>query len=251
MEFLAYARKILEEMTQIHKLSDGENPERQDFSISIPRGSYIAEGFTQFAGELDFEKEININLHETSSMQTVDDVVNGKFNMGIIRCQTIYENYYLDFLGDKNLDHDQIWEFEYLALMSKNNVLAQAEEVQFCSLKSYIEITHGDTVVPYLHAAELRYPSPDAVPKKRIYLYERCNQFDLLSSLHTTYMWVSPVPDKFLKLYGLVQRKCAFPNNKYKDMLIYPRGYTFTSLDKKFIDKITESRNAVSLKKYS
>jgi DNA-binding transcriptional LysR family regulator len=45
LRFLDYARKILEEMEQINKISDAENPERQDFSISIPRGSYIAEGF--------------------------------------------------------------------------------------------------------------------------------------------------------------------------------------------------------------
>jgi DNA-binding transcriptional LysR family regulator len=250
LEFLAYARKILEEIAQINKLTDAENPERQDFSISIPRGSYIAAGFIQFAGELDFDKEINVNLHETSSMQAIDNVVNNKFNLGIIRCQTIYENYYRDYLGDKDLAYDQIWEFEYLALMSKNHVLAGAEAVHFSDLKPYIEIIHGDTVVPYLNAAELRYPSPEAVPKKRVYLYERCNQFDLLSSLPVTYMWVSPVPEKMLTLYELVQRKCMFPNNNYKDMLIYPKGYTFTELDKKFIGKLTASRNAVSLKKY-
>ncbi|MDR1900130.1 MAG: LysR family transcriptional regulator [Treponema sp.] len=250
-EFLVYARKILEEMEQINKLTDGENPERQDFSISIPRGSYIAAGFTRFAGELDFDREININVQETNSMRTINNVIDNKFNLGIIRYQTMYENYYFDYLADKHLDHDQIWEFEYLALMSKNHPLAQDDEVEFCKLKSYIEIIHGDTVVPYLNAAELRYPSPEAIPKKRIYLYERCNQFDLLSSLPATYMWVSPIPGKMLKRYDLIQRKCAFPNNRYRDVLIYHRGYAFTALDRKFIDRICESRNEVSLKKYT
>jgi DNA-binding transcriptional LysR family regulator len=251
IRFLDYARRILEEMEQIHKLTDEENPDRQDFSISIPRGSYIAAGFTKFAMGLDFEKEININIQETNSICTMDNVISLKFNLGIIRYQTMYENYYFDYLADKHLDHDQIWEFEYLALMSRNHPLALDEEVQFCNLKPYIEIIHGDTVVPYINAAELRYPSPEAVPKKRIYLYERSNQFDLLTSLPTTYMWVSPIPDKLLKRYGLVQRKCDFPNNSYKDVLIYRKGYAFTMLDKKFIDRIYESRNAVSLNQYA
>jgi DNA-binding transcriptional LysR family regulator len=249
-EFLAYARKILEEIASINKLTDAGSPERQNFSVSIPRGSYIAAGFTQFAMELDFEKEINVNLHETSSMQTIYDVVNNNFNLGIVRFQTTYENYYLDYLEDKNLAHDQIWEFEYLALMSKNHPLAAADIVQFCDIKSYIEIIHGDTVVPYLNAAEPRGLSAETGPKKRIYLYERCNQFDLLSSMPVTYMWVSPVPDKMLNLYELVQRKCMFPNNKYKDILIYHKRYNFTELDKKFIDKMAKSRNEVSLNKY-
>jgi hypothetical protein len=91
----------------------------------------------------------------------------------------------------------------------------------------------------------------EAIPKRRIYLYERFNQFDLLTRLPATYMWVSPIPDKLLKRYGLVQRKCVFLNNRYKDVLIYHKGYTFTVLDKKFIDKIFESRNEVSLKQYT
>jgi DNA-binding transcriptional LysR family regulator len=245
--FLGYARKILEEIEQINKLTDAENPDRQDFNISIPRGSYIAEGFTRFAMELDIEKEITVNIQETNSVRTMDDVVDHKFNLGIIRYQTMYENYYFDYLADKNLGYDQIWEFEYLALMSKKHPLATDDEVQFPKLKYYIEIVHGDTVVPYLNAA----PSAEAIPKRRIYLYERFNQFDLLARLPATYMWVSPIPDNLLKRYGLVQRKCDFLNNHYKDALIYRKGYTFTLLDKKFIDKMFESRNEVSLKHYT
>jgi DNA-binding transcriptional LysR family regulator len=251
IRFLDHVRKILEEMERINKLTDAENPDRQDFSISMPRGSYIAEGFTRFALELDFEKEININIQETNSVRTIDDVIDNKFNLGIIRYQTIYENYYLDYLTNKHLNHDQIWEFEYLALMSKNHPLALDEEVRFSKLKYYIEIVHGDTVVPYLNAAEPRPSQAEAVPKRRIYLYERFNQFDLLARLQTAYMRVSPIPDNLLKRYDLVQRKCAFPNNWYKDVLIYRKGYTFTALDKKFIDKIFELRNEVSLMQYT
>ncbi|MDR2070677.1 MAG: LysR family transcriptional regulator [Treponema sp.] len=251
LRFLDYAQKILEQFEQINKLTDSETIDRQDFSISIPRGSYIARGFTKFAMELDTEKEININIQETNSISTVENVISHKFNLGIIRYQTMYENYYFDYLADKHLGHDLIWEFEYLALMSKNHPLAMDDEVKFSKLKSYIEIVHGDTVVPYLNTAELQYPLSEAVPQKRIYLYERFNQFELLTSLSTTYMWVSPIPGRLLKRYGLVQRKCAFLNNRYKDVLVYRKDYTFTMLDKKFIDKLFESRNEVSLKQYN
>jgi hypothetical protein len=190
-------------------------------------------------------------MQETNSICTMDNVIDHKFNLGIIRYQGMYENYYLDYLADKHLDHDQIWEFEYLALMSKDHPLSMGDEVQFPKLKYYVEIVHGDTVVPYLNAAELRYPSAEAIPKRRIYLYERFNQFDLLTRLPAAYMWVSPIPAKLLKRYGLVQRKCGFLNNRYKDVLVYRKGYAFTALDKKFIGKIFEARNEVSLKQYS
>jgi DNA-binding transcriptional LysR family regulator len=249
-EFLVYAKKILEEMTHIKRLTDEENPERQSFSISIPRASYIAEGFTRLAGELDVDKEINISIQETGSVQTINNVAENRFNLGIARYQMVYENYYLDFLTEKKLKYEQVWEFEYLALMSRKNPLAANGEVRFCDLKPYVEIIHGDTVVPYINAAELRYPSPEAVPKKRIYLYERYNQFDLLSGFPKTYMWVSPIPDRLLKRHELVQRKCDFMNNKYRDMLIYRKNYKFTELDKKFFDRVLEARNEVALNQY-
>jgi alcohol dehydrogenase class IV len=62
----------------------------------------------------------------------------------------MYENYYRDYLADKHLNYDQIWKFEYLALMSGNHPLASDEEVQFSKLKPYIEIVHGAANAMYL-----------------------------------------------------------------------------------------------------
>jgi DNA-binding transcriptional LysR family regulator len=249
-DFLLHARKILDELRHINTLTAGENPERQSFSLSMPRSSYIAEGFIRFVKTLDSGKAININIQETGSLQTVDNVVENRFNLGIIRYQSIYENYYFDFLDKKDLPHEHIWEFEYLVLMSRRHPLAETEALRFCDLKPFIEIIHGDTVVPYINAAELRYPSPEAVPAKRIYLYERCNQFDLLASLSQTYMWVSPVPDRLLERYDLVQRNCAFTNNRYRDALIYRGDYRFTPLDRRFIDMVFKTRDEAAAKAY-
>jgi DNA-binding transcriptional LysR family regulator len=250
LAFLASARKILGEMGNIKRLTDEENPGRQSFSVSIPRASYIAEGFTRFIRDLDAGGEIDVNIQETSSVQTVGNVVENRFNLGIIRYQGVYENYFLDFLEGKDLNHEQLWEFAYLVLMPKAHPLAAAAEISFCDLKPYIEIVHRDTVVPYINAADIRYPSPEAVPSKRIYLYERCNQFDLLAGLSQTYMWASPIPGRLLRRYDLVQRKCTFTNNRYRDVLIFRKNYRFTALDKKFLDKVFEARNDVSLKQY-
>jgi DNA-binding transcriptional LysR family regulator len=199
---------------------------------------------------LDPEKEMDLHVQETNSMQTIAGLVENRFKLGIIRYQTMYENYFLDYLADKGLDHEQIWEFEYLVLMSKKHPLADAREVLFSELNRFIEILHGDTAVPYLGALETQRAQGTVPLRKRIYLYERCNQFDLLTTLPFTYMWVSPVPDKLLERYQLVQRRCVLDNNKFKDVLIYPRGYSFSILDKKFIDKIYMSKNDLSFRRF-
>jgi DNA-binding transcriptional LysR family regulator len=249
-EFLDYAKNILIEINKMESLYIPENSDRQCFNISIPRGSYIASSFTKFVSELDADKEINVNVKETNSMQTINNIAERQFSLGIIRYQTVYENYFLDYLADKEICYDPIWEFEYLVLMSKHHPLASCEEVQYSKLSKFIEIAHGDTTVPYITVSETKKPNESSKAKKRIFVYERCSQFDLLTHIPTTYMWVSPIPEELLARYELVQRKCHVSNHKYKDLLIYPKGYKFSVLDKKFLDKLYESKNEVAFKEY-
>jgi hypothetical protein len=245
-EFLVYAKNVLDQLGKMEHLYRPEDAECQSFKISIPRGSYIASAFTRFAAGLDTDKEIDVYVQETNSMQAISNVADEGFSLGIIRCQTDYESYFLDYLEEKRLVSEPIWEFEYLALMSRRHPLASAKKVVFDELVQYIEIVHGDTAIPYLPAVKVR--KSDA--KKCIYVYERCSQFDLLSSIPKTYMWVSPIPDHFLDLYGLVQRKCHAANHKYKDLLVYPKGYEFTALDRQFIDRLFASKNEVAFRQY-
>ncbi len=245
-EFLGYAKNVLEQLGKMERLYKPEDSGRQCFKISIPRGSYIALAFTRFAAGLDADKEIDVYAQETNSMQSISNVTDEGYPLGIIRCQTDYENYFLDYLEEKRLVSEPIWEFEYLALMSRNHPLAAAKKVAYGDLAPYIEIVHGDTAIPYLPAGRVK----KSEAKKCIYVYERCSQFDLLSSIPKTYMWVSPIPDHFLDLYGLVQRKCHAANHKYKDLLIYPRGYELTALDRQFIDHLYTSKNEVAFRQY-
>lgn len=250
-EFLVYARDILRQIDKMEGLSIPENDERQAFRISMPRGSYIARAFTNFVAELDAQKEIDVSVQETNSMQAIANVAEHRHGLGIIRYPTDYENYFLDYLHEKKLLHEPIWEFEYLAVMSKAHPLASVPEVQYAKLSKFVEITHGDNIVPYLSARTASKSSVSAKTKRKIYVYERCSQFDMLSNIPSTYMWVSPIPEEFLSLYGLVQRKCSGAHHKYKDALVYEEGYRLSQLDERFLKKLYESKDKVSQKVYT
>lgn len=248
-KFLSYARNILNQIEKMEELSDTADLDTQNFHISIPRGSYIADAITMFVAELDSKKGINVNIQETNSVQVINNIIDGPYHLGIIRYQTEYENYFMDYLQEKKLRHEIIWEFEYLALMSVHHPLAKKEHLEYKDLKEYTEITHGDTLIPYImqngNKAEPRLKS-----SKRIYVYERCSQYDLLSTIPTTYMWVSPIPKKWLDRYNLVQRKCKTYGQKYKDVLICQKDYKLTELDRRFIDHLSKAKNEVSFRDY-
>jgi DNA-binding transcriptional LysR family regulator len=250
-EFLVYAKNILSQINKMEALGESDSVNRQRFSISIPRGSYITSALTDFVSGLDPKKEMELNIQETNSMQIITNVTQGQFNLGIIRFQNIYENYFIDYLAEKHLSFDVIWEYEVMALMSKYNILAEKDPLQGSDFKNLIEIIHGDNVIPYLNSAEMKKREQNSNGlSKRVYVYERCTQFDLLCKVPSTYMWVSPIPQDILNRYELVQRKCSMPNNKYKDLIIYPKEYEFSALDRKFIDLLYKAKNEVAYKNY-
>jgi DNA-binding transcriptional LysR family regulator len=249
-EFLAYARNILHQIEKIESLSDTALTNAQNFNISIPRGSYIADAITRFVAELDDSKGINVNVHETNSFQVINNIIDGPFNTGIIRYQAEYENYFYDYLNEKQLRSEPLWEFDLLALMSVNHPLATKEIIEYEELREYTEIEHGDTIIPYLMQGSGIKASITENTAKHIYIYERCNQYDMLSTIPTTFMWVSPIPDKWLTRYNLLQRKCKAVGHHYKDVFIYLKDYKLTALDRKFIDKLSEAKNEISFKEY-
>lgn len=248
--FLEYAKKALAQIDKMEELYKPENPNRQSFSILIPRGSYIASAVTKLVASLDTEREIDVNIKETNSLQTIYNIIDGEFNLGIIRYQTIHENYFVDFLADKNMKTGLIWEFEYLVLMSKHHPLANAASISSADLEKYTEITHGDNSVPYINPNDGKKVYNSSPKSRHIYVYERGNQFDILTHIPTTYMYVSPVPEEMLERYDLVQRRCNMPNNLYKDVIFYPEDYNLSELDRRFMDMLFASKNEVAFREY-
>ena len=170
--------------------------------------------------------------------------------MGIIRYRKDYEDYFEKYLTGMKLIYETIWEFEYVLVMSENHPLALKPEISGSDLKDYVKITHGDIEMPgngrNMNEERQRSAGEIDVGEKTIYVYERGSQFDLLTNVPTTYMWVSPLPERHLKQYHLVQRACKVPNNLYRDVLIYRKDYQLGEYDILFQKKIYESKVEVS-----
>lgn len=238
-QFLYHAKRIMEQLDEVGRIGDRAGNDRLQYKISIPRGSYIVDGFTSFVSELQNGKGLEITINETNAMGTVVNVADKGYNIGIIRYQTKDDDFFLTNLKSNHLSHETIWEFEYVLVMSQNHPLASKEEITIDDLKAYTKITHGD--IEFVHD---KYSG--RVKKNQnqnvIYVYERGSQFDLLSNVTGTYMWVSPIPEKMLKKNGLIQRSCKVEDNQYKDVLIFRDNYHFTEYDRLFQKKLYESK---------
>ena len=240
-EFIGYAQNILRQIEQMEKMYKDTSVPKQRFSISVPRASYISEAFARFSCQL-LPESAEVFYKETNSQRTIRNLLENDYRLGISRYAENYDQYFRAMLDEKELNYETICEFTYQLLMSREHPLAEKTNIAFDDLRPYIEIAHADPYVPSLPLSKVvKEELPDNITR-RIFIYERASQFDLLSENPHTFMWISPVPDKLLSRYGLVQRKCDENQKVYRDVLIYRKGYRLTSLDQAFITELCLAR---------
>ena len=249
-EFLYHTKKAMEQIEEIEKLAGKRGSENRQFKISIPRGSYIANGFTAFVASLEMTDGMDITINETNTLKTISNVADRGYNMGIIRYQISDEEIFRSRIKSNHLEQETIWEFEYVLVMSKHHPLATKEKICEEDLQDYVKITHADIEIPHERKKVSDSEEGRVNSEKTIYVYERGSQFDLLANVPTTYMWVSPITDSYLEKNNLVQRACKNGNNRYKDVLIYRQDYKLGDFDKLFQNKIYESKVEVASAKY-
>lgn len=240
-EFMTFAKGILSQIESVEKYYKDGAPNKQKFSISVPRACYISEAFAEFSKTLT-KDAAEIFYKETNSQRTIHNMLNHDYKLGIIRYAENYDKYFKAMLEEKGFVYELVTEFSYSLIMSADNPLAQKEEITFDDLTGYIEIAHADPFVPSMPLSKVvKEELPDNIDR-RIYIFERASQFDLLDKNPETFMWVSPAPESLLKRYRLVQRKCNENKKLYKDLLIYKKGYKLSELDRKFITQLCDTK---------
>ena len=241
-EFLQYANRIIAQVEQVEDIYINGKRKKRQFSVCVPRTTYIAEAFTEMCNEMSTENPIEFFYKETNSMRTVSNVTKEEYNLGIIRYQSTFDKYFRNLFSEKKLISETISEFSYELVMSKHHPLAQKDIIDPQDLADYIEITHADPYVPSMPLVDVKKAELSEFVDKRIFIFERATQFRLLSEVPNTFMWVSPIPEKMLENYGLVSKSVKENNKVYKDVLIHRKNYKPTELDNIFITALCEEK---------
>lgn len=244
-EFLLYAKSILKQIDNLETLYKTKENNKINFSISVPRASYISDSFVKFVKGLDSEKDIEIYYKETNAEQAMKNILYKDVNLAVIRYQSSLEPYFTAMINENHFKAENIWEFEYYAVMSCENILASNDTICLNDLSDKIEILQGDPSVPLMSEDEIRKTGINSSKDKKIFIYDRASQFEILESVTNTYMWLSAIPSHMLKKYRLVQKHCVDLDKKYKDVLIYRNDYQFTEYDKIFIEQLCKSINEI------
>ena len=239
--FIGYAEDVLEQIDSIENMYKGRVPIKQRFSISVPRASYIADAFVRFTRKLNADPA-EIYYMETNSATAINNILEMDYRLGIIRYAVDYDRYFKAMLDDRGLTYEVVSEFRYVLIMSAQSTLSGMEKITAGDLRSQIEIAHADPYVPSLPDEKVRKEELSDDIRRRIFLYDRAGQFELLIENPETFMWVSKVPQKLLDRCGLVERECEDNIRTYKDVLIHRKDYELSDLDKQFLTELSLSK---------
>ena len=177
-DFLVYAKNIAEQIDEVERMYKHRDVNMHKFDVSVPMACYVAQAFIEFVTEISNGKSLDISYRETNSLLAVESVLNNDNNIAIIRYQTLYEKYFLQFLEENGLCAEPIWEFKYFLIMSVQHPLAVEKEIEYKDLSDFIEITHGYLTIPTLPQSVLQEIHRGGKRKKEIAVFERESQFE-------------------------------------------------------------------------
>ena len=231
--FINYAVGIINQIEEVEKLYKENNHHRQRFAISAPHAAYIAEAFSRFAGMLAHQP-VDLFYHETNNQRAIENVQKNNHNLAIIRYALEHDVLFKTMLEEKGLHYELVMQFTPLLTVSRESALTQASSITDAELLDYSEICYTDPFVPSLSHAKALREEMNTLEGRKVFVYDRASQLEILSENPDTFMWLNPLSEQKLAHYNLVQLPSDCKKQKYKDMLIHKESYALTKLDKEF-----------------
>lgn len=224
-QFVACAEEILEKMKKLEQIGK-KSEDMYSIGFSVCRASYCVRAVSEWMDRtFTATQKLSLRLHETNTEETIEQVLCGESVLGIIRLPLFYESYYRQKLEEKGLCCDRLMEFTMMLIMRDNHPLSFVDGISQEDLFRYTEIVHGDQQSLALSMARIN-PLLYGAPPRRIYVYDRGSQIDLLRRLPGAYMWVSPIPLDMVDSYGMCIRSCPISTVVNLDLLIWRREMT-------------------------
>lgn len=242
--FIRYAKSILEQVDAVEALFADGSVQKKHFSVSVAHAGYIAEAFAKFSAKLPDNEELELRCREAETMQTIRNVCDGQYQLGIIRYAEMFDQYYKNFLEEKGLRFELITEFYHVAAMNKTHPLANRDEISLQELSDFPEISLGDPYTPALTAAHDRKTEPYQNGTRKFFVTDRADQLELLAQHPAAVALLPPLPKELCDRFSLVQKNCRDNKQLYKDMLIFSKDYALDTLDKQFISEVCNARRA-------
>ncbi|MBR4627544.1 MAG: LysR family transcriptional regulator [Ruminococcus sp.] len=243
-EFLARARGIIEDVNGLEKDFKERSNRSTVLKIESSRTAYPAAALAYVMNSFPTDDgDITFHLLETSMPKVLEDVSNGKCDVGVVRIPASYAEMVLERVQSKALVTKSVKEYTLSLIMREDHPLAKYDDVPFELLKDYPEVLYGDGEPDISRRASINQSFDVDSSGKKFYIHDRGNQLTVLYNVCNAYMWASPMPKWLVERVGLVVKKCSYAHNLNKDIIIYRRNQEANPLVKACVDAFVKFAN--------
>ena len=135
-EFLLYARQVYSEFENLQKRYNGSEDIKIKFSISAQHYSFAVKAFVEMVKQFDTSK-YEFAMMETKTRDVINDVANGKSEIGILYLSDFNRNVLLKQLRTNRLSFHKLVDCQPFVYLWKGHPLADKKSIRFEELKDY------------------------------------------------------------------------------------------------------------------
>lgn len=180
MEFLSYARQILEQTALLEERYKGDNTSRELFSVSSQHYAFVVNAFVALFNGTDMT-QYELFLRETRTWEIIDDVKNFRSEIGVLFLNSYNRDVLTKLFDDNSLIATTLFTTTPHIFVNKSNPLANRKKLNMKDLEDYPYLSYDQGLHNSFYFSEemmSQIPHP-----KSIVVSDRATLFNLMIGL--------------------------------------------------------------------
>jgi DNA-binding transcriptional LysR family regulator len=181
VEFLSYARQVVEQAELLESRYLGAKPSPQHFSVSTQHYAFAVNAFVNLVQEFG-QDEYEFALRETKTYEIIEDVQSLRSEIGILYVNEFNGKVIHKLLKDANLQFNSLFTAKPHIFISSKNPLAKQAFVTIEQLQQYPYLSFDQGEYNSFHFSEEILST--LTHRKSIRVHDRATLFNLLIGLN-------------------------------------------------------------------
>lgn len=181
VEFLSYARQILEQTALLEERYKSKNTNRELFSVSSQHYAFVVNAFVSLLEGTDMSR-YELFLRETRTYEIIDDVKNFRSEIGVLFLNSYNHDVLTKMFDDNHLTYTNLFRTRPHIFVSKNNPLASKKLVTMEDLEEFPYLSYDQGIHNSFYFSEEIFSQ--IRHKKSIVVSDRATLFNLLIGLN-------------------------------------------------------------------
>ena len=180
VEFLSYARQILEQTALLEERYKSKDTNRELFSVSSQHYAFVVNAFVSLLKGADMSR-YELFLRETRTYEVIDDVKNFRSEIGVLFLNSYNRDVLTKMFDDNRLTYTSLFQAHPHIFVSQDNPLANRDIVTMKDLEDFPYLSYDQGIHNSFYFSEEIFSQ---IPhKKSIVVSDRATLFNLLIGL--------------------------------------------------------------------